>query len=79
MQKMRKSVAFAATLLAIASLTALSQSAPRQKGQTHFSAEDEGVNHPVAIPPEVLAILAKDETVHPVLEDQGITPVNLPA
>jgi hypothetical protein len=79
MQKIYPFIAFAGTLLAIASLPAVGQSAPEQMEQTHFSAEDERVDHPVAIPAEMLAILAKDETVNRVLEDQNISPANLPA
>jgi hypothetical protein len=72
-------IALATSILEFAELFALSQSAPKQKVQTHFSAEDEHVNHPVAIPAEVLALLAKDELVHDVLEDQKIAPADLPA
>ena len=79
MQNARLSIFIAATFLTIAGLSALSQSAPKQKEQTHFSAEDEKVNHPVAIPAEALAILAKDELVQNVLEDQKIAPADLPA
>lgn len=79
MRKMRKSVAFVATLLAIASLTALSQSVPKQKEQRVFSAIDDGVGNAIAIPPEVSALLAKDKVVGEVLADENVTPTNLPA
>jgi hypothetical protein len=72
-------IMFAALTLALAGLSGPSQSAPTQKEQTHFSAEDESVSHPVAIPAELLAALAKDEMVHRVLEDHAITLANLPA
>ncbi len=80
MRKVQLTIAFAATLLLVNSaLPALSQSVPKLKEQTHFSAEDEDVNHPVAIPAEVLAILARDKQVQNVLDDQKIAPANLPS
>jgi hypothetical protein len=79
MRMMRMSVAFAAALLVVATLPAISQSSPKQREQTHFSAEDENVNHPVEIPAEVLALLAKDERVQNVLKDENIAPASLPA
>lgn len=39
--------------------------------QTHFSAEDERVQHPVEIPEAVLAIISKDEYARNTLEGQG--------
>ncbi|HEX7284776.1 MAG TPA: hypothetical protein VF532_01260 [Candidatus Angelobacter sp.] len=42
--------------------------------QLHFSAEDRSVNKPVTIPPDVLAMLKKDEMVGNVLESEN-TPV----
>lgn len=59
-------------------MLALSQSTPKRQEQTHFSAEDETVNHPVAIPAGVLAILARDELVHAALGDQKISPADIP-
>jgi hypothetical protein len=44
--------------------------------QTHFSAEDEGVKHPVPIPADVMAILRVDESVENAtayLESDGFT------
>jgi hypothetical protein len=44
--------------------------------QTHFSAEDEGVRHPVPIPGDVMAILRADESVRNAgayLESEGMT------
>ena len=72
-------IALATSILVFAELFALSQSASTQKEQTQFSAEDKSVNHPVAIPAEVLAILARDELVRNVLVDQKIAPADLPA
>jgi hypothetical protein len=72
-------IALVASILSFAEQSVLSQSAPEQKEQTHFSAEDESVSHPVAIPADVLALLAKDEMVRNVLEAEKISPANLPA
>jgi hypothetical protein len=46
--------------------------------QLHFSAEDEGVNHPVAIPPDVLAILKKDEMVGSAMDHEQISAEKVP-
>jgi len=78
MLKAYMSVLFAATLFVITTQPAPGQSELRQKEETHFSAEDENVNHPVAIPAEVMALLAKDQRVRDVLDDQNIAPANLP-
>lgn len=43
---------------------------PLPSEQMQFSAEDEGVKRPVAIPDDVLAILSKDEFIRDVLEDE---------
>jgi hypothetical protein len=43
---------------------------PIDPEQRQFSAEDEGVKKPVAIPDDVLAILGKDEFVRDALEDE---------
>jgi hypothetical protein len=72
-------ITFAATLLVITGQWAQCQSAPKQKEQRVFSAEDENVNHPVAIPAEVMALLAKNEDVRNVLEYEKVEPSNLPA
>src|ERR1700691_6164995 len=79
MRKAGMLVLFVATLFVVATQPAPGQPELRQKEQTHFSAEDENVNHPVAIPAEVLALLAKDSQVRDVLDDQNIAPANLPA
>jgi len=79
MRIFRHSLAFAATLFVIALLPARSQSAPKQKEQKHFSAEDDSVNNPVVIPADALALLAKDDRVRNVLEDQKIAPADLPS
>lgn len=47
--------------------------------QTHFSAEDAGVKHPVPLPSQVVEILRRDELVRDVLENRNMTPDNLPA
>ena len=47
--------------------------------QTHFSAEDESFKRPVAIPADVMAILAKQEVVEEQLENGGLKPETLPA
>lgn len=46
--------------------------------QLHFSAEDDSVQKPVAIPQSVLAILRKDERVGYVLKSQNISAQKLP-
>jgi len=46
--------------------------------QTHFCAEDESVEHPVPIPNDVRAILAKDESVQLILEDKKLSADKLP-
>jgi len=46
--------------------------------QMHFSAEDEGVKRPISIPNDVFAILAKDERVKSMLDDQKIPADQLP-
>jgi hypothetical protein len=79
MRKAHMSVLFAATLFVTATQPAPGQPELRKKEQTHFSAEDESVNHPAEIPAVVFAILAKDETVHRVLRNQDISVANLPA
>jgi hypothetical protein len=43
---------------------------PSPPEQRQFSAEDEGVKRPVAIPDDVLTILSKDEFIRDVLEDE---------
>jgi hypothetical protein len=79
MQRLCFIVAIVAALLALGAQSALGQSAPRQREQSHFSAEDEDVHDPVAIPAAVIAMLAKDELVRNVLDDQKIAPGDLPA
>ena len=46
--------------------------------QSHFSAEDSGVQRPVAISEDVLAILRQDQAVQSVLENESIRPENIP-
>lgn len=47
--------------------------------QVHFSAEEAGVRHPVAIPEDVMAILRRDGLVQSVLENENKKPESLPA
>ena len=49
---------------------------PRQ--QLHFSAEDEGVTHPVVIPSDVLDTLKKDEMIRNILESENISADKIP-
>ena len=51
---------------------------PNQE-QTEFSAEDEGVKHPVPLPGEVLAILQRDDLVKNELKYDEKAPGKLPA
>jgi hypothetical protein len=46
--------------------------------QRHFSAEDAGVQRPIPLPDDVLAILSKDELVRDVLEDENPPEGQLP-
>jgi len=48
-----------------------------QQEQTHFSAEDEAVKHPVTVPDEVLGILRRDRLVQNVLKGESIAPEKL--
>ena len=58
---------------------ACAQKPPRQEPeQTHFSAEDESVKNPIAIPDDVLALLRQDKMVRSSLEYEGIPPEKLP-
>jgi hypothetical protein len=47
--------------------------------QRHFSVEAAGVERPVPIPNDVLAILREDESVRSLLDDQGISTDKLPS
>jgi hypothetical protein len=57
---------------------AVSKGRPHTSEQLVFSAEDDGVKHPVAIPREVLAILQKEEMVGSVLENEQTSAENIP-
>jgi hypothetical protein len=70
-------LAFTLTL-ALALIGSANAKHPVRPEQLHFSAEDEGVRHPVAIPTEVLAILGKDEMVKDILEDQNVSADTMP-
>ena len=52
--------------------------APSNQGQLVFSAEDKGVQQPVAIPDEVKPMLARDEYVKNLLDGQKLTAAKLP-
>jgi hypothetical protein len=54
------------------------QGHPNSSTQTHSSAEDAGVERPVAIPEDVSALLEKDEMVRGAMEDQNIPADKLP-
>jgi hypothetical protein len=47
--------------------------------QMHFSAEDSTVKSPVPIPENVLTILRNEDTIRGALEDQSISPKDLPS
>ncbi|HXR40737.1 MAG TPA: hypothetical protein VN776_16655 [Terracidiphilus sp.] len=79
MRRVCPSIVFVVTLLVVAALPAPSQPTPKLKEQRVFSAIDDGVNNPIAIPPRVLTLLANDEVVGDLLADQNVTPTNLPA
>ena len=70
---------FATALLLPATAFAQDQKPPRYKDQKVFSSEDSAANHPVAIPREVLAILAKDPKIRDILEYANIPPDRVPA
>jgi hypothetical protein len=46
--------------------------------QLHFSAEDDAVRHPIAIPADVLTILKADEMVRNALENANLQPERIP-
>ena len=60
----------------------LTEIAARQRpdgpGQTHFSAEDSSVKHPVEIPKNVLSILTEDDGVRIALTNEGISAERIP-
>ena len=67
-------------LLAISGIVAAQRKlGTRLVEQTHFSAEDESVERPVAIPGDVMAILAKQEVVSQQLENERLKPESLPS
>jgi len=47
--------------------------------QRHFSAEDAEVEKPVPLPPDVLAVLAKDEVVAVQLENENLSAEQIPS
>lgn len=55
-----------------------SKQRPHSSEQLHFSAEDTGVQKPIAIPEDARAILRKDETVQGALEDKNLSGEKLP-
>ena len=58
--------------------SAWTQTARSGEEQAHFSAEDVGVRHPVAIPEDAWAILQADERVKRILDSEGLTLEQLP-
>ena len=52
---------------------------PRATEQSSFSAEDDSVKKPVAIPQDVLAALSRDKLVRDVLEKENIPAERIPA
>ena len=64
--------------LAFCGLATAQPKHPHSSEQTHFSAEDAGVQKPVPIPADVLAILGRDDLVRNVLEDQELPGEKLP-
>jgi hypothetical protein len=76
---MRGSVLFAVALLLAGSTKVLAQAIQHLPAeQTDFSAEDETVKKPAAIPDEVLALLRQDSMVKDVLESEKIPLQKLP-
>jgi hypothetical protein len=62
----------AVVVLMVLTLPCKAQTAKASRSeQTHFSAEDESVQHPVEIPEAVLAIISKDESTRNTLEVEG--------
>jgi hypothetical protein len=55
------------------------QSIQKHHEQTNFSAEDESVKDPVAIPSQVMTLLSKDELVRDGMENENITPNKPPS
>lgn len=64
--------------IAMVATVAAGQAGTPPKEQTHFSAEDAGVLHPVKVPAEVLAILRNDERVRNELKWENLKPEALP-
>jgi hypothetical protein len=60
-----------ALLLIILSCRAQTNARSSRSEQTHFSAEDMGVRHPIKVPDGVLAIIGKDEYAREALEGEG--------
>jgi len=71
-------IAFAVGFFLGSSATGEAQKA-RHREQTGFSAEEAGVETPIAIPEDVLDQLKKDEMVTNVLEDSHLAADNIPA
>ena len=66
------------TCLAISCIATAQTKRALPSEQTAFSAEDEAVRRPVAIPEDVLAILRTNEDVRGSLENESIPPDKLP-
>jgi hypothetical protein len=68
----------ALALICILACCAETAQTPYPAEQTHFSAEEEGVQKPVPLPQDVLAILGKDDVVRGQLENANLSPQNIP-
>ena len=64
--------------IVLTATVAMGQSGTQRREQTHFSAEDAGVQHAVKIPAEVMVILRNDERVRNALEWENLKPEALP-
>jgi hypothetical protein len=76
-----KAILFASFILflCIPACDAQTRRAPlAEREQVHFSAEDEGVRRPAALPGDVLEVLGKQKRVVDILESQQIPPEQLP-
>jgi hypothetical protein len=68
----------ALALICILACCAETAQTPYPAEQTHFSAEEEGVQKPVPLPQDVLAILGKDDVVRGQLENANLSPQHVP-
>jgi len=66
------------TLLVVCSAATAQRSGSHPSEQSHFSAEVEGVDKPVTLPQDVVAILRTDEMVRSGIEDENLPPEKMP-